>query len=216
MGCGFRSLNLNSILSWVHVVNLKMTRLDPRGTWHAKPPEPLRSAAESSAKCRRHRLVANVIGSDWANPSTKPFLTSPSRCWDRQLIWAATVHCKAQPHSGVPFRFVQSPIRVLPEALDPKLSSRDTERISKHSDIKSNFHKLVFDVDIVLTTEFGVSDPVSNLNCPIRAVELLGVISELMHWIYFLGFYFCNRHIHTKGDPKQVENDMYDDVLTFF
>ena len=28
-------------------------------------------------------------------------------------------------------------------------------------------------------------------------------------------FYFCGRYIRTKGDPKQVENDMYDAVLIF-
>ena len=31
-----------------------------------------------------------------------------------------------------------------------------------------------------------------------------------MYWIYIMGFYFCGRSIRTKGDSKQVENDMYD------
>ena len=30
-----------------------------------------------------------------------------------------------------------------------------------------------------------------------------------------MGFYFCGRYIRTKGDPKQVENDMYDVVPIF-
>jgi len=31
-----------------------------------------------------------------------------------------------------------------------------------------------------------------------------------------MSFYFCGRYIHIEGDPKQVENDMYDDVSIFW
>ena len=30
-----------------------------------------------------------------------------------------------------------------------------------------------------------------------------------------MGFYFCGWYIRTRGDPKQVENDMYDVVPIF-
>jgi len=37
-----------------------------------------------------------------------------------------------------------------------------------------------------------------------------------MYWIYIMGFYFCGRYICTKGDLKQVENNIYDAVPIFW
>jgi len=43
----------------------------------------------------------------------------------------------------------------------------------------------------------------------IRVLETFGVTSELVNWIFLMGFYFCGQYIYTDGDDNKVERDMY-------
>ena len=36
-----------------------------------------------------------------------------------------------------------------------------------------------------------------------------------MHLIFFMSFYFCGIYIHTDGDDKKVERDMYAAISYF-
>jgi len=36
-----------------------------------------------------------------------------------------------------------------------------------------------------------------------------------MHWILFIGFYFCEKYIYANGDEKEIKRDMYA-ALSYF